>query len=128
MLAAMDDVLSSVSQFLVLFSLIPAGYFVIDYVVVRPFLTGRDINGQKRKRYAPWWKSGIGVMFAMLGSSIFFTDVVITLSLWLGPDYPARQIVRVLLYGYCAVAITVLAVVYGVEGSKHRSVLMGKED
>jgi hypothetical protein len=125
----MDDILSGISRFLVLLSLIPSGYFVIDYAIVRPLLRGTDEYGIRRPKFVPWWKSGIGVMFVMLGLSFFLTNVIITLSLWLGLDYPGREIVRVSGYSLCTASAVVMAVVYGLEGRNRESVLTahGKE-
>jgi hypothetical protein len=119
-----DVLLNGIAQFLVFLQLIAFGYFVVDYVIIRPLIRVRFPDGTWAKKYVPWWRAGIGVMFAMLSTSVWLTDLNITLTLFFGSDYPGRLYVRVGLYLWGAIAAIVLAVVYGVEGRTERSVLV----
>lgn len=102
----------TIADVLLVIGCLAAVVFTADYVVVRPF-----------RRYVPWWRSGIGVMFALLGLSITFLGGFIALALTLGPDFVGREIVRLVCYGLFCAAMVWLVVVYFFERATARDIV-----
>jgi hypothetical protein len=108
--------LDAVSNVILLVGFLPALAFTIDYVIVRPL-----------RHYTPWWESGIGWMFAMLGIAISTIGGFVLSSLLLG-DYTGRHLIRFLSYSSFTVATTLLLVVYFAERNSPEPVLFRKKE
>lgn len=108
--------LDAVSNAILVVGFIPAAVFTIDYVIVRPL-----------RRYTPWWESGIGWMFAMLGIAITAIGGFVLSSLILG-DYDGRHVFRLFAFAAFALSTTLLLVVYFLERGSPEPVLFRKKE
>lgn len=86
---------------ILLLGIFPALFFLFDYGLRRPFLG-----------FVPWWKSSIGWMFMVMALGFVATDTAVLMSIFLGPEYPGREVVRIIAFGFSTLASFVLTVVY----------------
>lgn len=93
-----NEVLDLIGKWSLLAALPPALFFVISYML-----------------RAPWWRSLIGVMFVLLSATIIGLVTIVSLSLFLGLDYPGRYHLRAIVYGLVAVTMYFLAITYETE-------------
>lgn len=70
------------------FGMVPMFFFTLHYGVIRPL----------QRKVAPWWESGAGVMLFLMSSSFFIVQLIVFLSLLLGPDFWGREIFRITGY------------------------------
>lgn len=100
------DTLNNIADIILLVSLPAVLYFTVSYGL-----------------RAPWWKSLIGIMFFSLGAALSIFDAIVLLSLFLGPDYPGRPIIRIFGYVLLTLSLYFICIVYEVERRTPNSVL-----
>lgn len=73
---------------------------------------------------ARWWRSWPGRSLMLLGFALAASDTAVSLALWLGPDFPGRLWVRLVLFGISAsAAVTFLVTVVTTQIRRRRTEL-----
>lgn len=93
-----DDQINNIADIILLTSLPAVVYFTISYGI-----------------RAKWWKTLIGIMFFSLGAALTIFDSIVLLSLFLGPDYYGRPVIRVVGYVLLSLSLYFICIVYEVE-------------
>lgn len=70
------------------FGTLPMLIFTVHYGIIRPL----------RRKVAPWWRSGAGVMLFLMSSSFLMVQLIVFASLLLGPDFWGREVFRIIGY------------------------------
>lgn len=98
MQAEQIEIANNVADYLLAASLVPTAYFAVTYTF-RP----------------PRVKGTVGATFALLAWALFVIETIVALSLFLGPEYPLRWLLRDIGYGSLFLAMTLICVVYEIE-------------
>jgi hypothetical protein len=106
-----NETLDLFGKWALLAALPPALFFVISYML-----------------RAPWWRSLIGVMFVLLSATIIGLISIVSLSLFLGLDYPGRFQLRAVVYALVAITMYFLAFTYETERRSPTPVLPQRKD
>lgn len=91
---------------------IPTLIFVFEYGIFR--WVRRHTEG----KFVPWWRSSIGVMIFLLALGLLCVEANVVASLFLGAEYPGRELFRLVGYSISTVSAMTLLVVYAREGGK----------
>lgn len=94
----LSDALLTAGDLVAFHNLVPAALFVLYY------------------RMSPWKNNFVGRALMLLGISLVITQVVLSLSLFLGPDYFGREFVR--LIGYIPAGISLWVVFRALRGAQ----------
>ena len=105
------EFLDIVGKYALLASLPPAVFFVVSYMI-----------------RAPWWRSLIGVMFVLLAATIIGLVTIVSLTLFLGAEYPGRYYLRAIVYVLVAVTMYFLAFTYETERRSPTPALPQRKD
>lgn len=95
-----EDTLNNIGDIILLVGLPASLFFFFSYV----------IRGRKF-----WTKSLIGILFVTAGFSMVLFQIIVLLSLFLGPDYFLRPFVRIIGYLLLSGSQYFQAVVYEIE-------------
>ena len=106
----MNSTVNAIEQVIGYAALLPFVYIFIDYGIIRSFARK---NG--RRKYDPFWLTGVGWMFFLLSFAITMSAIRAFLKLFLDPNTPAMQIILALTYVLGIGAAAMLVVVYLVE-------------
>lgn len=110
----------------------PAFWLLIDYCIITPLHRLHAEKGlpDEERVYIPWWRNGVGIVWAALIFSIVlfvsFVDISRFISLHDGSNWPGREWISLGVYGVILLSMLLAAFVYAVEKQTPALILVSR--